>query len=45
MSRAAEGRTAAFHLRQLLAHNAGDADKLRERLKCYEQKLKQRGNK
>jgi hypothetical protein len=32
---------AAFHLRQLLAHNPADADKLKERLKRCEEKLKQ----
>jgi hypothetical protein len=32
---------AAFHLRQLLTHKAGDADKLKERLKRCEEKLKQ----
>jgi hypothetical protein len=33
---------AAFHLRQLLAHKAGDADKLKERLKRCEEKLKEK---
>jgi hypothetical protein len=31
---------AIFHLRQLLAHRAGDADQLNERLKRCEEKLK-----
>jgi hypothetical protein len=35
---------AAFHLRQLLAHKAADADKLMERLKHCEEKLRQPGN-
>jgi hypothetical protein len=33
---------AAFHLRQLLAHKAGDADKLKERLKRCEDNLKEK---
>jgi hypothetical protein len=35
---------AAFNLRQLLAHNAGDAVKLKERLKRCEEKPRQAGN-
>ena len=33
-------RRAAFHLRQLLAHKAGDSEKLKARLKRCEEKLK-----
>jgi hypothetical protein len=35
---------AAFHLRQLLAHKPADADKLKERLKRCEEKLKTPGD-